>query len=129
MQSFKRNRPRMGPFAAGTIIAPVLLLGLAAIAGHAFARESMQDTSAEQMATEQAPPLAQTMPPATQTPPADSAMPSFGTLDINADGAVEKSEIPAGHSLIERFDSLDTNGDGKLSQAEYDDLPDDNEEM
>ena len=46
---------------------------------------------------------------------------TFETIDANADGFIEKKEIPANDPLANEFMKLDDNGDDKLSRDEYDD--------
>ena len=53
-------------------------------------------------------------------PTVDSQItPTFENLDVNRDGAIAKSEVPADHELNTLFASLDTNSDQQLSRAEF----------
>jgi len=44
---------------------------------------------------------------------------SFGTLDTNGDGYVDRSEAATAANVIENWNALDNNGDGRLDQAEF----------
>lgn len=60
------------------------------------------------------------VPPATQrlAPPSNS-MASMAQLDLNHDGFIDKSEVPAGNELAGKFARLDQNSDGKLDAEEF----------
>lgn len=49
-------------------------------------------------------------------PGADPRMPSFQSLDLDGDGALNQEELRAGGAA--RFDAIDSNGDGLLSADE-----------
>jgi Ca2+-binding EF-hand superfamily protein len=50
---------------------------------------------------------------------ADSAKPSFESLDKNSDGKVSLNEAADNDSLFVAFKGLDTNKDGVLSREEF----------
>ena len=59
-------------------------------------------------------------PPATQRlDPPSTGMASMAQLDLNHDGFIDKSEVPAGNELAGKFARLDQNSDGKLDAEEF----------
>lgn len=44
---------------------------------------------------------------------------TFEQLDSNADGFVERSDIPADHELARLFNNYDMDGDDRLSMVEF----------
>jgi Ca2+-binding EF-hand superfamily protein len=50
---------------------------------------------------------------------AESAKPSFESLDKNSDGKVSLNEAAENDALFVAFKSLDTNKDGMLSREEF----------
>jgi hypothetical protein len=47
------------------------------------------------------------------------AVPSFTTLDANADGSVSKDEAATSTVVLDQWDSLDADQSGSLSSTEY----------
>jgi hypothetical protein len=47
------------------------------------------------------------------------AVPSFTTLDANADGSVSKDEAASSTVVLDQWDSLDADQSGSLSSTEY----------
>ena len=45
---------------------------------------------------------------------------TFGSLDTNKDGSIQRAEIAAHADLAAKFKGADKNSDGKLSRSEYD---------
>jgi ABC-type transporter MlaC component len=64
--------------------------------------------------------LAQTTAPAPKQQVAQADVDTtFGRLDANKDGGVDKGEAGAMKGLAEIFDRVDTNRDGKLDKTEF----------
>jgi hypothetical protein len=69
--------------------------------------------------TDQAP-MSQSQTPAQQ--PMDSKVSQvakFEALDVNHDGAIDKTEAASNKVLAAQFDRLDANHDGKISPSEF----------
>jgi hypothetical protein len=58
--------------------------------------------------------------PTAPSPTAPSAtVPAFADLDVNKDGALDKTEVAKNEVLTRDFALVDTDKNGKLSSAEY----------
>ena len=44
---------------------------------------------------------------------------TFEQLDTNADGFIDRSDVPTDHELARLFDSYDMDGDNRLSMVEF----------
>ncbi len=73
------------------------------------------------MAEEQMDPSNPSAMPQESTTPEGSAtaLPEFGKLDADRNGAISTSEATGVPSLIDQFSKADANADGSLTQEEY----------
>ena len=60
------------------------------------------------------------MPPYPPPMESDEIGSSFAALDRNADGALERDELPPNHELSARFAQHDADADSRLSRSEFD---------
>lgn len=70
-------------------------------------------------ASAQTPPVGEPQPvmDPTQT---TTTQPTFDSLDVNKDGLISQSEIPAEHELHTQFASFDTDQSESLNRTEFD---------
>lgn len=59
---------------------------------------------------------------------ASDVKPTFEQLDVNKDGQVSKTEVPAEHELTTLFASFDADANDALSRVEFDEYATEDEE-
>jgi len=98
-----------------TFIKPLLVsFSLLAFAGAAIAADDAKDK------TETKAQSPSTMKSDTKAAAGATKERTFGSLDTNKDGSIQRAEIAAHADLAAKFKGADKNSDGKLSRSEYD---------
>jgi len=98
-----------------TFIKPLLVsFSLLAFAGAAIAADDAKNK------TETKAQSSSTMKSDTKAAAGATKERTFGSLDTNKDGSIQRAEIAAHADLAAKFKDADKNSDGKLSRSEYD---------
>jgi Ca2+-binding EF-hand superfamily protein len=98
-----------------TFIKPLLVsFSLLAFAGAAIAADDAKNK------TETKAQSSSTMKSDTKAAAGATKERTFGSLDTNKDGSIQRAEIAAHADLAVKFKAADKNSDGKLSRSEYD---------